>query len=621
MLYFKILKKMKHLFIIITILFLGFTSCQDVLNILPDGRKTLDEIFQDDATVGAYLNTCYTRFPLYGLNNYLHNNFRIVLSDDAFDMGALVLPIYAGSMTSSASVQETENNQSTQDNYGGFWNNYWANIRRCNVFLSRIETAKVTLESDRNRWTAEAKTLRAFYNFELIKRYGPLPVITSPLGLDYDYDQLKRASFKECVDNIVNDCDEAIATADFPWRITATSERYRFTKAVAAAIKSQAILFAASDLFNDNNNYWAEAEKITKHSLDTCLANGYELYTTLRNPSLFEHPYQELFCNVADISAEPADKESILTTKYNGSNFWNVAGLPMLQNARSGTLPTQELVDAYGMVTTGEPVLNLEQPYLDEKHLEPNYNPASGYDPLNPYKNRDPRFYAAIYSNVSKRYNKSNVLTNVETFAGGNNGINPTSQKFTLTGYYTKKYDYPTNGVTGKTAVSVSYRAYRLAELYLNYAEAANENGHTAAAIAAVNVIRQRAGMPIIDAAGLDKDKARLRIRNERRVEMALEEVRYFDMRRWSKPNSDLKATARFVTAMWIERIGTSPNYSYEYRRCVVGDAWDKTTSAWKNTGRERLIYENKYLFWPIPLDEANRLYGATGQIWQNPGW
>ncbi len=608
---------MNYKSIIFACLIWALSACQDVLDIVPDGRKTLDEMFQDDATVGAYLNSCYTNFPQYGLMNYLHNNFRIVLSDDAYDRGGLVLPIYDGNMTAISSVQENENNQKNNDNYGGFWNNYWANIRRCNVFLGRIGTAKVNLESDRNRWTAEAKTLRAFYNFELILRYGSLPIVTSPIGLDYDYENLTRPSFKACVDNVIKDCNEALAVEDFPWRITATSERYRFTKAIAAAIKSQAILFAASDLFNDGNNYWSEAEAITKKSLVDCLTNGYKLYTEVRNPSIFEHPYHEFFCNVADISADPTDKESILATKYNGSNFNKVAGLYMMNSGRSGTLPSQELVDAYGMVTTGEPVLNLEQPYLDEKHLQPNYNPASGYDPQNPYANRDPRFYATVYFNGSKRLNLQNVMTTIQTYFGGNNGINPPVHKSTTTGYYTKKYDHPTNGITGKPSVPISWRKYRLAELYLNFAEAANENGNTTEAIDSLNVIRKRAGMPAIVATGLSKEQARLRIRNERRVEMALEEVRYFDIRRWQKPDGDLSNSARFVTAMWIEKEGAN----LVYRRCVAGDVWDRAKSEWTGTGKERLIFSNKYLFWPIPSDEAKRLYQATGKIWQNPGW
>ena len=229
----------------------------------------------------------------------------------------------------------------TFDNYIGFWNKHWQNIRSCNVFLSRIATAKVNLETDRNRWTAEAKALRAFYNFELIKRYGGLPIVTSPLGLDYDYTKLKRESFRACVDNIIKDCDEALSTPEFPWRITAANEAFRFTKAIATAVKSGAILFAASDLWNGGQNYWAEAETITRKSLDDCLANGYQLYSTVSNPATFQSAYQEYFTSWTDWSDNPIDKETILaSTQKDGTNCWiNIMGIPIQNAVRSGLNP------------------------------------------------------------------------------------------------------------------------------------------------------------------------------------------------------------------------------------------------------------------------------------------
>ncbi len=611
--------RMKNKLIILLTAILGFTSCDSVLDTVPDGRESLADMFTNDATTSAYLNSCYKNFPKPGIFDYFWTNYRIALSDDAWEGYIAVLPVYQGAMTAQSNVQENSLNQSGFENYGGLWNNYWQSIRRCNVFLSYIGNATVNLETDRNRWTAEAKVLRACFNFELIKRYGPLPIITSPLGLNFDYSQLNRTSFKACVDNIVKDCNEAIATTDLPWRITTSNESGRMTKAVALAIKSQAILFAASPLWNDGNNYWAEAEAITKNSLDTCLANGYTLYSTVRNPSTFQSAYQEYFCSLADVSSNPIDMETILASKSTISNWYNVHGLPFLSPNKSGLNPTQELVDAYGMKSTGKPVLDLAKPYNDDKHLSPNYTPGSGYDPQNPYVGRDPRFYATVYYNGCSRKNLTGVATTVETFAGGNCGINPSQSKYTGTGYYGKKYDHPQSGTP--TAISVSYKIYRLAELYLNYAEAANENGHTPEAIAAINIVRARATMPAIIATGLIKEDARLLIRNERRVELAYEENRYFDNRRYVSPDKDLSATDHYVTGMWILRSGTSPNYTYTYKRCVVGDVWDAATSTWKGTGMERACYTNKYLRWPIEYTESNRLYGATGVIWQNPGW
>ncbi len=616
------MKNMKNKILILFLVIIGFSSCGDVLDVAPDGRKSLDEVFLDDATTAAYLNSCYKNFPHFGVRNYFWTNYRIALSDDAWEGWIQVLPIYNGNMTSSSNVQENEINQKGWDNGSdrgnGFWNKHWSNIRSCNVFLSRIGTAKVNVESDRMRWTAEAKTLRAFYNLELIKRYGPLPVVTSPIGLDYDYGQLKRGTYKECVDNIVKDCNEAIAINDLPWRITAENEAYRMTKAIAHSIKSQAILFVASDLWNDNKNHWVEAEKITKEALDACTANGYELYTSVRNPSLFSSAYSEYFCSVTDFAATPIDKETILASSNRISIWQTIMGLTFMAPNKSGLNPTQELVDAYGMQASGKPVLKLGMPYNDERHLDPNYNPGSGYDALNPYVGRDPRFYATVYYNGSTRQNKTAVITTVETFMGGNCSINPSNSKYSGTGYYAKKYDHPLSG--SPTAVASTYRIYRLAELYLNYAEAAIENGHIADGFAAMNVVRARASMPAVDPTGLTVTDARFIVRNERRVEMAYEENRYFDNRRYQKPDGDLSATDRFVTAMWIIRSATTP-YTYTYKRCVVGDSWNATTNSWIGSGQERACYTNKYLLWPIELNEAKRLYGATGVLWQNPGW
>jgi len=141
---------MKNKIIILLISLLGMTSCEGVLDIQPDGRKSLADMFTTDLTTAAYLNSCYVKFPQFGITNYFWTNYRIALSDDANEPYVQVLPVYKGSLTSQNSVVENELGQAN-DNQGGFWNNYWQSIRRCNVFLQNIPTATVNLQSDRNR--------------------------------------------------------------------------------------------------------------------------------------------------------------------------------------------------------------------------------------------------------------------------------------------------------------------------------------------------------------------------------------------------------------------------------------------------------------------------------------
>ena len=142
----------------------------------------------------------------------------------------------------------------------------------------------------------------------------------------------------------------------------------------------------------------------------------------------------------------------------------------------------------------------------------------------------------------------------------------------------------------------------RLGEIYLNLAEAAAEANHMDEALQAVNAIRSRVNMPPLS--GLSKEELILRIRNERRVELAFEAHRYFDVRRWLKPTDNLEKTDRWITAAHITR---NADGSYTYKRGPVS--------------RERLCYDNKFLKFPIPLNEVNIMMALTEENWQNPGW
>ena len=129
-----------------------------------------------------------------------------------------------------------------------------------------------------------------------------------------------------------------------------------------------------------------------------------------------------------------------------------------------------------------------------------------------------------------------------------------------------------------------------------------------------IKPIRDRVHMPNI--APANEDEARLMIRNERRIEMAYEQNRYYDMRRWTPPTEDM-ATGKYLTGMWIEKVGKK----LQYRRFVIGDVYDRQSDKWLGTGWSRACYVNKYLLHPIELSEVSRLETATGVKWQNPGW
>ena len=336
------------------------------------------------------------------------------------------------------------------------------------------------------------------------------------------------------------------------------------------------------------------AAQITKEALDLCLANGYSLYKAVPSggfASLAYTPYDMYFMTAADVRGVE-DPETIMTGR-NKLTVWEHCGLPVTEGqVRAGSCPSQELVDSYETIDGEMPILG----YEDEDHLRPIINPkAVLYDENNPFANRDPRLKASIYYNGAPFQVGGD--TYVWTFEGGNCALSSTNRRNTRTGYYMRKFGNPTsNRANGNN--DGYFRIFRLAELYLNYAEALNEAEASDiapdAAVDAVNAVRDRVGMPDIPY-GLAKDEFRKRLRNERRVEFAFEEQRFYDVRRWKI----LHETDRIVTGMRVTDEG-------KYERFVVS---------------RRNAYTDKFLRFPIPGEEAIRLQVHTGLNFQNPGW
>lgn len=625
--------KIKYIILAIALSVMTLQSCKDALDLAPDGRLTMDEIFTDNVKVGAFLNSCYSTMPIKGTRYFFWMRGPVDWSDDAWDTDAEAESWITSGRMYNGDASAGGHPAWLWDAAG--WSPYWAAIRNCTYFIGRIDKATVTSETDRKRWKAEAHLLRAYYYSEMLKWFGAvLPIERETYGLSDDFSKVKRASYYELVKFIIEDCDAALATAELPWRITTDAEGGRVTKAMAEAIKSKMILFAASPLNNGGKNIWEEAYEINKTSLSNLRANGYELYNKVSYPqtyladeaylgpdkNVYTAIYNEYFTQTMRYSSNPVDKETLYQSRDGQGNIWNIDGIGAQDGYKSGTCPSQELVDAYETID-GKPILNLENPYKDEKHLEPNYNAGnSSYNPQDPYTNRDPRFYASIYYNGSKRkclWNFSESPESYENYPAGignrtriiatyvgepQTGISPTVRRATRTGYFERKFLHPTSGNDNPVG-GANTKLFRLGEVILNFAEAAAEAGQLAEATTAVNEIRTRAGMPGLPS--LSKEQLILRIRNERRVELAMEENRYFDIRRWTEPDGDLSKTDRWITGAEIKR---NADGTYTYGRRTV-----RLT--------ERKCYTNKYLWVPIPLDEANRLKSITGESWQNPGW
>lgn len=611
-------------------------SCSDALNSAPDGKISLNEVFTDNDMVAAYLNGCYAYISGGGVRWYFWMRGPVAWSDEAWDTDAEAEAwITSGQLyNGTASASSHPAYQWSEEGNGDYWNRYWAGIRQCTYFLTHIDAATVTSEANRSRWRAEAHLLRAYYYSELLRWLGcPLPIEREVYGLDFDFSTIKRSSYYEVVQFILEDCNAALSAPELPWRITTEAEGYRLTKAVAEAIKSRMTVYMASPLYSQGQNYWEEAYQVNKSALAGLRAQGYELYNAINYPATWKDEeaffpndhaalFNEYFCTSMVFSSSPVDKETLYQTKTGQGNIWHIDGIGAQGQYKSGTCPSQELVDCFE-TTDGQPVLNLGQPYKDEvTHLIPNYNPANTlYKEQEPYANRDPRFYASIYYNGSKRkayWPFAETSSSPENFPASTGfrvrviatwdgepetGIHPAIRKATRTGYFQRKFLHPFSGSQVDKTIGAQFKLYRLAEVILNFAEAAAEANHPEEAIAAVNEIRNRVGMPNLPS-GLSKDELILRIRNERRVELALEGYRYFDVRRWNTPDGNLEKTDRWITAMWITR---NADGSYTYKRGPVS--------------RERLCWSQKYMWLPVPMNEVNIMKAHTGEDWQNPGW
>ena len=569
-----------------------FSACSDLIETADDGRLTYDQIFTDLNLTGGYLNQCYAYIPPTGMG-YANSSFLAIYSDEAHDADAVQggnsANYYNGTSTSSSNPIDAGGN-------GNTYNDMYIGIRKCNVFIDNIDKATFEPASIKPKYKAEAYTLRAFYFWHLIKRMGPLPIIKHDLASDFDYSTLVRPTFYECVKAIVEDCDSAIAQPNFAWRLNTESARGAMTKSVAVAIKSQAMLFAASPQWNGGNNYWQEALAVTKAALDSLLTKNYELYNPATSTIKAFSNYQRFFLLKPDMQEIPVDKETIYAQKAQVGAVWQQNGLPtVLDVAKAGASPSQELVDSYETLN-GMPILNPANPYQDADHLVPNFNTANTqFNPAKPYENRDPRLFSTIYCNGVNHNLATNTLP-VWTYVGGTAGISQTDRRFTRTGYYMRKFmDYSSTKTANKDGY---WRYFRLAEMYLNYAEAEfMVNGVTANAIDALNKTRLRAGLPALTTA-ISATEFEQRLRNERRVEFAFEEQRYFDVRRWKiQPQSE-----GVITGMSIESTGPG---AYSFNRIVVS---------------RRPVTTEKYSLWPIPYNEELK-FKNFGVDFQNTGW
>jgi len=538
-------------------------SCTKSYEPVPVEQVTEDYIWDplDSNAVyaGQFLTGIYTLLPT-GYNR-IGNDFLDAASDDAIP-----------SRTSATDVQKMLTGGITifDNPDAGAWANSYMGIRRCTDFLNNFGIVPLKSAYEKRSWFGEARVMRAFFYWELVRRWGGVPIVGDAVkGLGDDI-EIPRNSFATCINYIVQECDRAKdSLRDDP---ADDINLGRWTKAGAMALKAQVLLFAASPLYNGSNS----GDSLTGYtSYD---ANRWQLAANAAQDVMNLGVYH-LEADFTNVFISQRSNEVIFAKQQGrGRSVENLNGPPNISSAPAlgYTSPTQELVDAYGM-KNGKPITDA----------------TSGYDPNNPYADRDPRFYKTILYNGAMWLNAP-----LETYEGGLSGPGSTTGTQTKTGYYMRKFmgDYATQ--SQYSDIYHDWILFRYAEVLLNFAEARNEfSGPDADVYTAVEAIRMRAGLdPYALEPGLSQDQMRDIIRNERRKEFAFEEHRYWDIRRWKIADTVLSDPLHGMSII-KNALG---NFTYNVVQ-VTTPVFDAS----------------KNYFYPVPYNEVI----SNKNMVQNPGW
>lgn len=575
----------------IGLLLLGFTACNDFLGEIPDDRQTIEEVFQKKIPSEEFLANVYSYIRdesnQWADNPWTGNCDEVNVAWAKYDIYRLNI-----------------GNWNAAEDPFGFWEHYYQGIRSATYFINHIGTNDEILRLGGqkliNQYKAEARFLRAFYYFMLLRQYGPVVIVgNKELAVDVPVSELllPRSSFDECVDYVVNQLDSAASVLPV---VPAQDMDYgRATKGAALAVKSRLLLYAASPQYNGNTQYAAFKKQDGTSMISQTY--GHEKWKRAADAAkevidlgvyhLYHDPNGDILKTQRDILLVPWNGECIFARKSNGLANWDVHCSVRRAGGWCGIGATQEMVDAFFM-KDGKPIT--------QSSLYSENGFVNGVSTM--YRNREPRFYAFVVYHGQKF--KGGTITGdsvtVDFTYSGKDGKQVGGEDYTHTGYLVYKNVSPdTDRIAGKYS-NRPLVLLRLGEIYLNYAEALAEYGGAAneqEALKYLNLIRERAGIPgygsgINDlpvptgAALIEK------IRMERRVELAFETHRWFDIRRWNIAGQVMGE----MHGMNIDKNGNE-----YFQRTVVA------THSWKNA----------YYWWPIPQYEMDR----SRLIVQNPGW
>ncbi len=605
-------------------------SCEKFLDITPVEQLTFDKIWEKREPSERYLATIY---------GYMPNHYDASGNEQAIfgvtDESSMSWPNYKNgpgkiadgtwSPTSISLGGGTDGGHKTNNP----WIIYYRGIREATIFINNIDRVnEIEINAGRKAaYKVEARFLRAFYYYQLMKFFGSVVLIgediLSPSSSQAEL-SLPRNSWDECLKYVADEMN--YCAANLP-DVQPTTELGRPTKGAALAVLSRLRLYAARPLFNGNplyvniankdgkklfpqsydNEKWKVAADAAKAVIDLGI---YELYKEGTDP----------YKSYAGVFFKRWNTEVILGRNAGSTNQAQHCtprgGVEGWGAAYGGWSPTQQQVDAYAMASGRYPITGYSSTG------QPSIDPAANYqDGLNEafvsfthpfdnisvtapkmYQNREPRFYVTVFWNNQKWYQSNGREVTFHT--GGNSG--PPEQDHARTGYINRKFCSPNNQPKEGVFETFSWPYIRLAEIYLNYVEALNEYyGPNHADIKLyLNKIRERAGVPALETvypeAFASKESLREYILKERRLELAFEGHRYFDTRTWMMKVNGIPVDAG---NMWGMNIAATSS--------VAGGDF------WKRISTETRIFKDAYYLIPISQNELNKNHNLV----QNYGW
>ncbi|MDR2840066.1 MAG: RagB/SusD family nutrient uptake outer membrane protein [Paludibacter sp.] len=465
------------------------------------------------------------------------------------------------------------------------WATFYTGIRAANLYLEKLNSSTfdyLQYDEDYTKYMKryrnfeyEVRFLRAFYHFELLKRYGDIPIETTTLT-DAQANTLTRTPFDEVVKFIVDECDSIKEKLPPVYDANFQNEISRISKAAAYALKSRVLLYAASPLHNPANDQskWIAAADAAADILRAMDRKEPGFMTAVL-------PFYELILSGTNYT----QAEVILATRAGQSGTLERNNFPIgVEGGNSGNCPTHNLVEKYGMQS------------------------GKVFDETKPWTNRDPRLGKVVLLN-GERF-AYNAIT--EIWEGGLNGLPKIGA--TKTGYYLRKFLIgdtnfkPSQGAT----FSHAFVLFRYAEIYLNYAEAMNEAygpntnpdpaRYPKTAIEAANVVRGRRGLliPTYTAGDFNQASFQAELRDERWREFAFEDHRFWDIRRWKIGNE----TQRDIKRLRIQLDPADPR-GRTYIYTVVED-------------KDARVWDDKMYLYPIPQSEIDKNPNLRPN---NPGW